>query len=153
MEFTTVLMFEKYGVLKILLACSRNSSERDSRMVMVLLIAESNVNCEGPSIMLRPASPYTVPPAHAGCPVIQNAEVLNHSFVVGFGTLNDCPETTFARMLPLTPRLMSCVAPNTCGVKYSPEAMVKSPLHCQPPSTCEIAPLVRNRRPSPNGKS
>jgi hypothetical protein len=56
-EFTTALMFEKYGVLKMLVACIRNSSARDSRTVIVLLSAISNVNWAGPSMILRPASP------------------------------------------------------------------------------------------------
>jgi hypothetical protein len=35
-EFTTVLIFEKYGVLKMLFAVSRKSSDRDSRITIVL---------------------------------------------------------------------------------------------------------------------
>src|SRR5581483_10525514 len=35
---------------------------------------------------------------------------------------------------------MSTVPPSTRGVKWKPEAMVKSPLHVHPLSTCESAP-------------
>ena len=56
-ELTVVFSPEKYGVLKMFVPCNLNSSDRVSLMVMVLLIAMSKVNCAGPSIMFRPASP------------------------------------------------------------------------------------------------
>src|SRR5216684_8313575 len=153
-EFTAVLMVVKWTILKILLAEMRRSSARDSLIVIVLLSDMFNETCPGPSIIFLPASPKPEPFgfAHAG-PGAQNAAVLNHLSVVESLIEIGCPATTFARSDPLTPRPMSSPAPSTRGVKYNPEPTVKSPLHCHPPRTWLQAPLVTNRRLSPNGKS
>src|SRR5436189_5050150 len=90
--------------------------------------------CPGPSIIFRPASPKGEPLRLTQVVLgAQNATVLNHLSVVGSLIEIDCPATAFARSEPLTPRPMSTPPPSTRGVKYNPEAMVKSPLHCHPP--------------------
>src|SRR5580693_6706745 len=109
--------------------------------------------------MLRPASPKEVP---LGLRQVlddaeeedgeQKAAVLNHSAVVGLLSAMGAPVTS-ARSEPLTPRLISRLLPRTRGVKYKPEARVKSPLHCQPPKMCDQAPFWTKRRFSPKGKS
>src|SRR6266849_1730577 len=120
----------------------RNSRARDSLMVMVLPKFMSNVICPGPSMILRPASPKELPPGFAQVlpePGVlppdeageQNAAVLNHWRVVGLLSAMGAP-VAFARNEPLTPRLISSELPSTRGVKYSPEPIVKFPLHCQP---------------------
>src|SRR6202142_50951 len=124
-EFTTELMPEKYAVLKTLFACILSSSDRVSLIVIVLFSVILNVNCAGPSMMFRPASPYVLPAGFVqSVPGVQNAAVLNHSAVVGFATRNGWPATTFARNDPLTPRSISTEAPKTRGVRYSPEPIV-----------------------------
>src|SRR6266446_6185329 len=133
----------------------RSSSARDSLTVMILAKFMSNVICRGPSMLLRPASPKelplgfaqvlpepgVLPPNEAG---EQNAAVLNHSSVVGLLIEMGTP-VAFARNEPLTPRLISNELPSTRGVKYSPEPMVKSPLHCQPSRMWESAPRCAKR--------
>src|SRR5579859_4175758 len=133
----------------------RSSSARDSFTVMVLLMFMSKVVCPGPWMMLRPASPKELPVGLAhGLPEPgaaakveageQNAAVLNHSRVVGEGKESGAP-VALARSEPLTPRLMSRELPSTRGVKYRPEPLVKSPLHCQPSRTCESGPRCAKR--------
>src|SRR5260370_41480517 len=110
--------------------------------------------CPGPSIIFLPASPKLEPFGLTQLAFgVQNAAVLNHLRVVGSLNEIDCPATTFARSDPLAPRLMSSPPPSTRGVKYSPDPTVKSPLHCHPPRMWLNAPLVTNRRFSPNGRS
>src|SRR5882672_2553809 len=109
----------------------RRSKVRASLIVIVRLSVMLNVRLPGPSIMLRPASPKLVPFGLVqSSPGVQNAAVLNHSFAVGSATLMDWPATAFARSDPLTPRLISSAPPSTRGLKYSPDAPVKLPLHC-----------------------
>src|SRR6202521_6264996 len=122
---------------------------------MILFRLMSKVICPAPAMMLRPASPNEVPlgsahvlpeagvlePEEAGA---QNAEVLNHSRVGGSPRETGAP-VTLARSEPLTPRLMSTELPSTRGVKYSPEPMVKPPLHRQPSRKCESGPRCANR--------
>src|ERR1700720_3490829 len=129
----------------------RSSSARDSLMVMTLFMLISNVTWRGPSMTLRPASPKELPlgftqvlPEPGVLPPKeeageQNAAVLNHSRVVGLPKDTGAP-VALARSDPLTPRLMSSELPRTRGVKGSPEAMVKSPLHCQPFRMCASTP-------------
>src|SRR5229473_3237153 len=153
-EFTTVLMVVKCTLLKTLLAVIRRSSARDSLIVIVLLSDMFIETCPGPSMIFLPASPKVVGlPAGQLTFGVQNAAVLNHRDVDGSLTETDWPATMFARCDPLTPRPMSSPAPSTRGVKYNPDPTVKSPLHCHPPRTWLHAPLVTNRRLSPNGKS
>src|SRR5450432_4127406 len=109
--------------------------------------------------MLRPASPKAVPLGFAQVLVVpevedgeQNAAVLNHCCALGLPSVIGSPVTS-ARKEPLTPRLMSTLLPSTRGVNHRPEAMVKSPLNCQLPRTCDHAPFCAKRRFSPNGKS
>ena len=62
-------------MLKMLVACARNSSTRDSFSGMTLVNAMSNTLVPGPMMLLRRASPY--------CPVggATKAAVLNHSAI------------------------------------------------------------------------
>src|SRR5712692_873865 len=153
-ELTTVLMEVKRTLLNTLFAEILKSSARDSLMVIVLFSDMFSETCPGPSIIFRPASPKREPPAFVHVALgAQNAAVLNHLSVVGSLTEIDCPATVFARRDPLTPRPMSSPPPSTRGVKYSPDPIVKSPLHCQPPRMWLQAPLGTNRRLSPNGRS
>src|SRR5579863_2745690 len=134
----------------------RSSSARDSLMVMILFKFISNVTWPGPSMILRPASPKEVPlglaqalPEAGVLPPKeeageQNAAVLNHCRVVGSARETGEP-VALARSEPLTPRLMSTELPSTRGVKGSPEPMLKSPLHRQPPRTCESGPRCARR--------
>src|SRR6267143_1249328 len=153
-EFTTVLMDVKCTVLKTLFAEARSSSARDSLIWIVLLSDMLSETCPGPSMIFRTASPKREPFGLAQAALgEQNAAVLNHLSAVGSLTEMDCPAMTFARSDPLTPRLMSSPPPSTRGVKYSPDPTMKSPLHCHPPRMWLNAPLVTNRRLSPNGRS
>src|SRR5580704_4775447 len=121
---------------------------------MVLFSVMSNVTWPGPSIMFRPASPKVAElPAGQLTLGSQKAAVLNHLRAVGLLNVADCPGTTSARNEPLTPRLMSSPPPSTRGVKYIPEATVKSPLHCHPPRIWLHAPFCTKRWFSPRGKS
>src|SRR6266700_2051293 len=147
-------MAVKCTVLKTLFAEIRRSSARDSRTWIVLLSDMFIDTCPGPSMIFRPASPNLEPFALAHVALgAQNAAVLNHLSVVGSLIEIDCPPTAFARSDPLTPRPMSSPPPSTRGVKYRPDPIVKSPLHCHPPRMWLHAPLGANRRFSPNGKS
>src|SRR5712691_2895680 len=122
---------------------------------MVLLSAMLSENWPGPSMIKRPASPNADPAGFTQVVKVvgaQNAAVLNHSSEVGLLTEIDCPGTRFARCDPLTPRPMSNPAPRTRGVKYNPDPIVKSPLHCHPPRMWLVAPLETNRRLFPNGR-
>src|SRR5213078_140002 len=104
-----------------------------------------------PSMILRPASPKLVPlglrqalTEPGELDGAQKAAVLNHSSVVGLPKEMGEP-VALARTEPLTPRVISKVLPRTRGVKYRPEARVKSPLHCQPLRMCESAPFCAKR--------
>src|SRR5919109_440741 len=116
-EFTTVLIEVKCTLLKTLLAEKRRSRALDSLMVIVLLRAMFSVNCAGPSMMFRPASPKPEPLGLTQVLGSQNAAVLNHWSAVGLLKLIDRPGATFARSDPLTPRVMSKRPPSTRGVK------------------------------------
>src|ERR1700756_2940314 len=106
----------------------RNSSARDSLMVMIFAKFMSKVTCPGPSIVLRPASPNELPLGFAQVlpePGVlepnpeegeQNAAVLNHSSVLGLLRETGAP-VTLARSDPLTPRVISTELPSTRGVK------------------------------------
>src|SRR5205814_5158114 len=110
--------------------------------------------CPGPSIIFRPASPKGEPSRLTHMVLgAQNAAVLNHLRVVGSLIEIACPATAFARSDPLTPRPMSSPPPRIRGVKYSPDPIVKSLLHCHPPRIWFQAPLVAKRRFSPRGRS
>src|ERR1700693_2436208 len=106
---------------------ARNSTIRISPKGNNLVNAISNDRVPGPSMLLRRALPYW-PTGGA-----VNAAVLNHSPMEGSASVNDCPGTTSARIVPLVPRLTSVKSPNTRGVNGEPEAMVQSPLHSQSP--------------------
>src|SRR5437879_13799091 len=106
--------------------------------------------CPGPSIIFRPASPKGEPSRLTHMVLgAQNAAVLNHLRVVGSLSEMDCPATALARNDPLTPRPISSAPPSTRGVKYRPEPIVQSLLHCHPPRMWLHAPLATNRRFSP----
>src|SRR6266704_1948287 len=143
-------MAVKCTVLKTLFAEIRRSSARDSRTWIVLLSDMFIDTCPGPSIMFLPASPK---PEAVGLTHValgaQKAAVLNHLSVVGSLIEMDCPATALARSDPLTPRPISSAPPSTRGVKYRPDPIVKSPLHCHPPRMWLHAPLGANRRLSP----
>src|SRR5947209_12582398 len=106
----------------------RNSSARDSLIVMIFARFMSKVTCPGPSMMSRPASPNEVPLGLAQVllePGVlepkeeageQNAAVLNHSNVVRLPTEIGWP-VTLARSEPLTPRPISTELPRTRGLK------------------------------------
>src|SRR4029077_7418067 len=126
----------------------------DSLIVIVLLSVISSATCPGPSITFRPASPNRETAGFVQLALgAQNAAVLNHLSAVGSLTEIDCPATALARSDPLTPRPMSSAPPRTRGVKYSPDPTVKSRLHSHTPTMWLHAPLVTNRRFSPNGIS
>ena len=93
---------------------------------MSLVIAMSNSTWPGPMMLLRRAFPYW--------PVggVTNAAVLNHSLMLGFEMLTGSPVTS-ARSVPFTPLLTLEYEPTMRGVKGRPDAIVQSPLHCQPP--------------------
>src|SRR5215813_10932148 len=105
----------------------RNSSARDSLMVIIFARFISNVTWPGPSIMFRPASPNDVPLGFAQAPVDpgvlepnddageQKAAILNHCSVFGLLIEIGWP-VTLARNEPLTPRLISSELPSTRGL-------------------------------------
>src|ERR1700739_2242367 len=100
----------------------------------------------GLAMVFRPASPNVEPVGLTQfTPGTQNAPVLNHSSAEGFGSEMDWPGTTLARCEPLTPRAMSTEPPRMLGVKYRPEAIVKSPLHCQFERIRASAPFCAKR--------
>src|ERR1700683_2839314 len=127
-------------MLKMLVACARNSSVRDSFSGMILVKAMSNNFVPGPMMLLRRASPYWLVGGAA------NAAVLNHSPIVGCDKLTDWPGTMLARMVPLVPRATSVTSLRPCGVKGRPDAMVQSPLHCQSPKIARRGVLPVSHR-------
>ena len=99
-------------------------------------------------MLLRRASPY--------CPVggTANAALLNHSPIDRLAKLTDCPGTTSGRKVPLLPRLTSVMSFSNRGVNGSPEAIVQSPLHCQPPKMARNGACPVSQRLSlPKGSS
>src|ERR1700733_7744229 len=127
-------------MLKMLVACARNSSTRDSFSGMIFVKAISNTLLWGPIMLLRRASPYV--------PVggIANAAVLNHSRTDGFARLTGCPGTRFGRRGPFVPAFNSSVFPRYRGVNGRPEAIVQSPLHCQSPRMARKGVLPVSQR-------
>src|ERR1035441_10788290 len=90
-------------------------------------------------MLLRRALPY--------CPVgrMRNAAVLNHSAILGSGMPTGAPVTS-ARNVPFTPLLTLEYEPTMRGVNGSPEAIVQSPLHCQPPRKSCFNPELDSQR-------
>src|SRR5579859_7229425 len=145
-EFRMVSMVVYCGWLKTLFAETLSSSARVSFANKVLLTDMPKLNCRGPRMMLRLASP--------NCPAggIMNAAVLNHSPMVGLLNEIGAPVRS-ARSVPFTPCVMSLAAPNTRGVNGNPEAMVKLLLHCQSPKRFSSKPplLFNHFLPVPTG--
>src|SRR5450631_18683 len=107
----------------------------------------SNSTSPGPMMLLRRALPY--------CPGggATNAAVLNHSLMLGFGTLTGDPVTS-ALSVPFTPLFTLAYEPKRRGVNGRPEAIVQSPLHCQPPKmSCVFPSTASHRLPLPKGSS
>src|ERR1700693_2473256 len=115
---------------------------------MTFVNAISNTFEPGPMMLLRRALP--------NCPVggATNAALLNHSPIEGFDRLTDCPGITSGRSVPLLPRFTSAMLPSKRGVNGRPEAIVQSPLHCQPPTIARNGACPVNQRLSvPKGSS
>src|SRR5208282_169847 len=112
-------------MLKMLVACARNSSTRDSFRGKIFVNAMSNTLLPGPMMLLRRASP--------NCPGggATNAAVLNQSVMDGLAKLTDCPGTKSGRNVPFVPRFTSAMLPSSRGVNGNPDANVQSPLHNQ----------------------
>src|ERR1700758_2914016 len=147
-ELRTVSIVVYCGVLKMFVDWARNSSTRDSFNGKTLVNAISNTWVPGPMMLLRRALPI--------CPVggAAKAAVLNHAPIDGFELWIDCPETKSGRKVPLVPRLTSVAFPRSRGVKGNPDAIVKSPLHCQSPRIARHGEFpVSHRFSWPKGSS
>src|SRR5271154_2228042 len=135
-------------MLKMLVACTRISSKRDSFMGKIFVNAISNTLLPGPMMLLRRALPYS-PVGGA-----TNAAVLNHVAIEGFGRLTACPGTRSGRSVAFVPAFTSFTSFTNRGVNGNPDANVQSPLHCQSPRTARNGVFsVSQRLSCPKGNS